>query len=134
MAEGRDHLEGLMAYRADRHGRTTPACGSAKLSIDSDPAAAGAGGSAGNVELPPALLITDVRSFAEGLRAAMARGDVAIDAAKLKDIDTAGLQLLCATRAAALAAGKTFRWTSESDGLRKAATAVGLTGILGLAA
>lgn len=134
MADGRDHLEGLMAYRADRHGRAAPTRGPAPLSIGSDPAAAGAGGATGEVALPPALLITDVRSFADGLRAAVARGDVAIDAAKLKDIDTAGLQLLCATRAAALAAGKGFRWSSESDGLRKAAAAVGLTGILGLAA
>lgn len=134
MPDGRDHLEGLMAYRADPQRRLLAARVPASLSIGSDPAAVGAGGAGADVQLPPALLITDVRSFAEGLRAAVARGDVVIDAGRLKDIDTAGLQLLCATRAAVLAAGRGFRWTSESDGLRKAAAAVGLTGTLGLAA
>lgn len=134
MPDGRDHLEGLMAYRADLQRRPLAARGPAGLSIGSDPAAVGAGGAGADLQLPPALLITDVRSFAAGLREAVARGDVSIDAAKLKDIDTAGLQLLCATRSAALAAGRGFRWSSESEGLRKAAAAVGLTGILGLAA
>ncbi len=87
-----------------------------------------------SIALPQALLITDVRSFAETLRAAVARGDVTLDASRLKDIDTAGLQLLCATRAAALAAGRPFRWAAASDGLRAAALAVGLQGPLGLAA
>ena len=85
------------------------------------------------VALPPALLITDARSFAETLRAAVAAGDVSVDAARLADIDTSGLQLLCATRAAALAAGRSFRWAAASDGLCTAATAVGLQEPLGLA-
>ena len=66
-----------------------------------------------SIALPQALLITDVRSFAETLRAAVARGDVTLDASRLKDIDTAGLQLLCATRTAALAAGTGFRWPAH---------------------
>lgn len=86
------------------------------------------------VALPPALLITDARSFAETLRAAVAAGDVRVDAARLADIDTSGLQLLCATRTAALAAGTGFRWAAESPGLRTAAAATGLLEALGLAA
>jgi hypothetical protein len=44
------------------------------------------------------------------------------------------LQLLLATRLATLAAGHEFRWVAESPGLRTAATAIGLTQALGLAA
>lgn len=86
------------------------------------------------VVLPVALLITDARSFAEGLRQAVAQGDVSVDASGLRDIDTAGLQLLLATRLATLAAGREFSWVAESPGLRTAATAIGLTQALGLAA
>jgi anti-anti-sigma regulatory factor len=86
----------------------------------------------GAVVLPRALLITDVRSCAVGLREAVAAGDVALDASRLVDVDTAGLQLLCATRAAALAAGRGFRWAAESAGLRTAAGATGLSAALGL--
>jgi anti-anti-sigma regulatory factor len=86
------------------------------------------------IVLPVALLITDARSFAEGLRQAVAHGDVSVDASGLRDIDTAGLQLLLATRLAAIAAGHEFRWVAESTGLRTAATAIGLTQALGLAA
>lgn len=84
--------------------------------------------------LPAALLITDARSFAATLREAVAAGDVTIDAARLVDIDTAGLQLLCATRTAAGAAGHAFHWAAESPGLRTAAAATGLSEALGLAA
>lgn len=86
------------------------------------------------VVLPVALLITDARSFAEGLRQAVAGGDVKVDASALRDVDTAGLQLLLATRLATLAAGHEFHWVADSPGLRKAATALGLTQALGLAA
>lgn len=84
--------------------------------------------------LPGTLLITDARSFADTLREAVAQGDVALDVTRLADIDTAGLQLLCATRTAALAAGRSFGWVGESAALRRAATAIGLTEALGLAA
>jgi len=86
------------------------------------------------VALPTALLITDARSYAATLREAVAAGDVSVDAGGLKDIDTAGLQLLCATRAAVLAGGHGFGWAAESPGLRGAATATGLVEALGLAA
>jgi anti-anti-sigma regulatory factor len=86
------------------------------------------------VMLPAVLLITDARSFAEDLRAAVLRGDVSVDASHLKDIDTSGLQLLLATRLATLAAGHEFRWAADSAGLRTAAAATGLTLALGLAA
>jgi anti-anti-sigma regulatory factor len=86
------------------------------------------------VVLPVTLLITDVRSFAEGLRQAVAHGDVTVDASGLRDIDTAGLQLLLATRLATQAAGHGFHWAAESPGLRTAATAIGLEKALGLAA
>ncbi|MCU0760394.1 MAG: STAS domain-containing protein [Steroidobacteraceae bacterium] len=91
-----------------------------------------AGDEPAGVVLPRALLITDVRSCAEGLRAAVARGGVTVDASRLADIDTAGLQLLCATRATALASGKAFRWSADSAGLRAAAAATGLGAALGL--
>ena len=134
MAKTRDHLRDAIACRADMRLRRPPrARWPAALAIGSDPLVAGAGGGAG-IALPQALLITDVRSFAETLREAVAQGDVTLDASRLKDIDTAGLQLLCATRAAALAAGRPFRWAAASDGLRAAALAVGLQGPLGLAA
>jgi anti-anti-sigma regulatory factor len=86
------------------------------------------------VVLPVALLITDARSFAEGLRKLAGHGDVSVDVSGLRDIDTAGLQLLLATRIATEAAGHEFRWLGESAGLRAAASATGLTQALGLAA
>jgi anti-anti-sigma regulatory factor len=97
-----------------------------------DPPVAGQPGSP--IVLPATLLITDARSFAEGLREAVRQGHVAVDASRLNDIDTAGLQLLLATRVATQAAGHEFRWTAESAGLRTAAAATGLTQALGLAA
>lgn len=96
-------------------------------------ATAGLAAAGAAVLLPTALLITDVRSFAEGLRTAVAGGDVAVDASRLKDIDTAGLQLLVAARLDVVVAGNSFHWVSESPGLRAAAAATGLSQALGLA-
>lgn len=88
----------------------------------------------GPLQLPSALLIGDVRGFAETLRDAVRQGDLEVDASRLDDVDTAGLQLLCASRAAAVAAGHEFRWSGESQALKAAALATGLTQALGLAA
>jgi anti-anti-sigma regulatory factor len=88
----------------------------------------------GVVQLPSALLIGDVRGFAETLRDTVRQGDLQVDPSRLGDVDTAGLQLLCAARAAALAAGHEFRWNGESRVLKTAAAATGLTQALGLAA
>ena len=84
------------------------------------------------VDLPPTLHITDVRGFAQILGEVAARGDLVLDAARLQSIDTAGMQLLCATRTAVLAAGRSFGWAAESAALRAAAGAVGLRAALGL--
>jgi len=103
--------------------------------VEAAPEATAAAGTVGAaVALPTALLITDVRSFAAGLRTAVAGGDVAIDASRLKDIDTAGLQLLVAVRLDVVVAGNSFRWVGESPALRAAAAATGLSQALGLAA
>jgi anti-anti-sigma regulatory factor len=88
----------------------------------------------GPLQLPTALLIGDVRGFAETLRDAVRQGDLEVDASRLADVDTAGLQLLCASRAAAVAAGHEFRWSGESQALKAAALATGLAHALGLAA
>ncbi|MCP5329127.1 MAG: STAS domain-containing protein [Steroidobacteraceae bacterium] len=84
------------------------------------------------VDLPPMLHITDVHRFAQTLGEAVARGDLVLDAARLQSIDTAGIQLLCATRTAVLAAGRSFGWAAESAALRTAAGAAGLRAALGL--
>ena len=84
------------------------------------------------VDLPPTLHITDVRSIAQILGEAVARGDLVLDAARVQSIDTAGIQLLCATRTAVLAAGRSFGWAAESAALRTAAGAAGLRAALGL--
>ncbi len=86
------------------------------------------------LQLPSSLLIGDVRAMAETLRDAVRRGDLDIDGSRLGDVDTAGLQLLCASRAAALASGHEFRWSGESQVLKAAALATGLSQALGLAA
>lgn len=99
-----------------------------------DPVNLGAAPAGAPLVLPATLLITDARSVAADLREAVLRGDVSIDASRLKDVDTSGLQLLLATRLATLAAGHEFRWTADSDGLRTAAAATGLSQSLGLAA
>jgi hypothetical protein len=98
------------------------------------PVAAAPGVAATGVLLPSALLINDVREFAGTLRDAVQHGDVTVDVAPLGDIDTAGLQLLCVTRAAVLAAGHAFVWKGDSQVLSTAAGSIGLTQALGLAA
>jgi anti-anti-sigma regulatory factor len=87
-----------------------------------------------SVQLPSALLISDVRAFATTLREAAQHGDVLVDPSRLGDVDTAGLQLLCASRIAVLASGRQFRWSAESRVLTTAALATGLAQALGLAA
>jgi anti-anti-sigma regulatory factor len=91
-------------------------------------------GSPAVLRLPATLLIGDVRAFADTLREAAGHGDIDVDASGLGDVDTAGLQLLCAARAAVAAGGHEFRWNGQSPVLQAAARTTGLVQALGLAA
>jgi len=76
-------------------------------------------------------------SAAESLRAqllaALARGgDLEIQAAAVRQIDTANLQLLCAAALELRARGRSVRFTEASAPLVLAARRLGLTGVLGL--
>jgi hypothetical protein len=86
------------------------------------------------LQLPSTLLIADVRAFAGTMREAVHHGDLELDATRLADVDTAGLQLLCAVRAAVIAGGHDFRWHGQSPVLQAAARTTGLVQALGLAA
>ena len=76
-------------------------------------------------------------SAAESLRAqllaALARGgDLEIQAAAIRQIDTANLQLLCAAAREVRALGRSLLFTEPSPPLVLAARRLGLTGVLGL--
>jgi len=76
-------------------------------------------------------------SAAESLRAqllaGLARGgDLEIQAAAVRQIDTASLQLLCAAARDLRARGRSLQITEPSPPLLLAARRLGLTGVLGL--
>ena len=59
-------------------------------------------------------------------------GPLQIDATAVDRVDTAGLQLLAAFVRDVRAEQRTVEWVGCSDAMRKAATALGLDGALGL--
>ncbi len=83
--------------------------------------------------LPAALEIEGAEDLLARCRAAATgEGALAIDAGEVESVDTAGLQILIATRAALAAAGRALRWERVSPALAEAARLAGATGALGL--
>ena len=83
--------------------------------------------------LPVALDIEGSEELLARCRAAVAgEGVLAVDAGEVESVDTAGLQVLIATRAALAAAGRQLRWQRVSPALAEAARLAGATGALGL--
>jgi len=107
--------------QAVRRGR---AVRSAKRVRASKPAPASA--DAGPVVLGPALTIAEVAQRARALAAMLECGTAQADAHSLESIDTAGLQLLLATAAAARQRGLTLTLHGAPPLLVGAADALGL--------
>ncbi len=83
--------------------------------------------------LPAALDVEGAEELLERCRAAAAgEGALAVDAGEVECVDTAGLQILIATRAALAAAGRELRWERVSPALAEAARLAGATGALGM--
>jgi len=85
---------------------------------------------AGPVVLGPALTIAEVGQYARALAAMLSQGQARADAGSLESIDTAGLQLLLATAAAARERGLTLRLQRPPQLLIGAADALGVAGEL----
>ncbi len=81
------------------------------------------------IELPERLTIAEVAAFRQRLAADAGGGPLRIDAARVLEIDTAGLQVLVA---AARSRGP-LDWQGASDALREAARLIGVETALGLA-
>ncbi len=81
------------------------------------------------LELPPELTITRATELRALLLSALDRGEpLELNAARVTDVDAAGLQVLCAARRAALARnlGLTFVPGGRSGVLRQTLVAAGL--------
>ncbi len=82
------------------------------------------------IELPERLTIAEASALRDRLEATVVPGaGVGIDASKVTEVDTAGLQLL-------LSVARTegpIAWAGVSDAVRGAAQLIGLDGPLGLA-
>lgn len=85
-----------------------------------------------DLALPRSLDIAAVTSVAAQLLAALALGELAIDAGAVGKVDAAGLQLLCAAVVSARAAGAPVRWTAVSPALIGGARVLALSAALGL--
>ena len=83
--------------------------------------------------LPGRCTLADVAALREDLLLQLDSGQqVYIDAAAVQQIDTAGLQLLCAFAQDLAAAGRPLQWQAVTTTLREAAAAVGLVTSLNL--
>jgi anti-anti-sigma regulatory factor len=78
------------------------------------------------LSLGPTLTIAEVAECHRALQVLLAGGAAAIDAHNLKNIDTAGLQLLLVAGRAARERGVTLRLRGSTDFLTGAAAALGL--------
>ncbi len=85
------------------------------------------------IVLPAAVDIEGAESLLARCREAVAdAGALSIDAGGVESVDTAGLQILIATRAALVEAGGELRWERVSPALAEAARLAGAAGALGL--
>jgi anti-anti-sigma regulatory factor len=84
------------------------------------------------VRLPDALTIHGVRDVKASLLERFEQPDLVIDLQSVREVDTAGVQLLLALRRARLGAGATLRWQGEPGVLSVAARALGLADELAL--
>ena len=85
--------------------------------------------------LPAAVDIEGAESLLARCREAVAgagAGALSIDAGGVENVDTAGLQILIATRVALVEAGGELRWERVSPALAEAARLAGAAGVLGL--
>jgi anti-anti-sigma regulatory factor len=89
-------------------------------------AAPGASNTAGALPLGPSLSIREVGERAAQLNAMLSAGAAVVDARKLESVDTAGLQLLLATAAAARRRGLTLKLLGAASLQSGAAAALGL--------
>lgn len=82
--------------------------------------------------LPRSLDISAVRSVATELQAALAVGEVTVNASELTKLDASGLQLLCAVAIAARTSGTRLVWKAVPPVLTQGARTLALTDSLGL--
>jgi anti-anti-sigma regulatory factor len=87
---------------------------------------------AGPLRLDSDLRIRNIADASARLGAALGGARLALDAAEVVQIDTAGLQLLVATVATARQKGLACEWTGVSPCLRDASRMLGLEEALGL--
>jgi anti-anti-sigma regulatory factor len=99
-----------------------------------EPAPAPAATSSGPLRLDSDLRIRNIADASARLGAALGGAHLALDAADVVQIDTAGLQLLVATVATARRNGVACEWTGVSPCLRDASRMLGLEEALGLPA
>ena len=84
------------------------------------------------IVLPRSLDISIVRVVAAEILDALALGELTLDAGAVAKLDAAGLQLLCATMAAARASGTRVEWKGVPPVLETGASTLALTEALGL--
>lgn len=85
------------------------------------------------LQLPDSLVIQNVAEWKGRFVALLANGGLpSLDASPLKDIDTAGLQLLLAVAVEAEKQGSTINWESTSSELQDFAKVLGVTEPLNL--
>lgn len=83
--------------------------------------------------LPDTLTIHGVRDVKANLQQRLAQADLIVDLQRVREVDTAGVQLLLAFRRARLAGGTGLRWQGEPGVVAVAARALGLAQELELA-
>lgn len=85
------------------------------------------------ITLPDALTIHGVRDVKARLLQGLEQAELVIDLQSVREVDTAGVQLLVAVRRARLGAGAAVRWQGEPGVVSVAARALGLADELALA-
>jgi anti-anti-sigma regulatory factor len=85
------------------------------------------------VRLPDALTIHGVRDVKASLLQCLEQPHLVIDLQSVREVDTAGVQLLLAVRRTRLGAGATLRWQGGPGVVSVAARALGLADELALA-
>lgn len=85
-----------------------------------------------NLELPAALDVAGAPELRALLVAALRHPEIAIDGSKIQQLDTAGVQLLCALVRAAERRGVALRWTVVSPMLVTCVKLLGVGDVLRL--
>lgn len=122
-----------MSRKKSKGVETHPAGESAPDTDSSSSEASNDSGAAGEVfALPAALTIHGVRELKSALLQKSDATALVVGVDNVKDVDTAGVQLLLALRRSRVQSGRALQWHGKSGVLSSATSALGLAGELAL--